>query len=138
MTESLRRQTEEIFEFTDAFCAQHLDAEYAELCRRLVARLARKRPSPLVRGDLRTWAGAVIQVVGSLNFLFDRTQHPHLTAHQLSTLTGIPNRREIHAVRMIPASAAQAHRGTYGQALARVGLGPEVTGVRRWLRRGPA
>ena len=66
------------------------DAEYADLCRRLVARLARKRPSPLVRGDLRIWAGAVIHVVGSLNFLFDRTQRPHLTAHQLAALTGIP------------------------------------------------
>jgi len=75
---------------TDVFCAERLDAEYADLCRRLVARLARKRPSPLVRGDLRIWAGAVIHVVGSLNFLFDRTQHPHLTAHQLAALTGIP------------------------------------------------
>lgn len=88
--ESLRRQTQEIFKLTDPFCAEHLDAEYADLCRRLVARLARKRPSPLVRGDLRIWAGAAIHVVGSLNFLFDRTQLPHLTAHQLSALTGIP------------------------------------------------
>jgi len=31
-------------------CAVKLDAEYAELCRRLVARLARKRPSPLACG----------------------------------------------------------------------------------------
>jgi hypothetical protein len=44
-----------------------------------VARLAGKRPSPLLRGDLRIWAGATIHVVGSLNFLFDRTQRPHLT-----------------------------------------------------------
>ncbi len=88
--ESLRRQTQKIFKFTDPFCAEHLDAEYGELCRKLVARLARKRPSPLVRGDLRIWAGAVIYVVGSVNFLFDRTQRPHLTGDQLSHLTGIP------------------------------------------------
>ena len=96
-----RRQTQEIFELTDAFCAQHLDAEYAELCRRLVARLARKRPSPLLRGDLRIWAGAVIHVVGSLNFLFDRTQRPHLTAHQLSALTGIPMSTLANKARLI-------------------------------------
>ncbi len=55
-------------------------AEYGELVRKLVAKLARMRPSPLVRGDLRIWAGAAIYTVGSVNFLFDRTQHPHLTA----------------------------------------------------------
>lgn len=34
-------------EITDAFCAEHLDHEYAELCRRLIGRLGRKRPSRL-------------------------------------------------------------------------------------------
>lgn len=86
---------------TDAFCAEHLDAEYADLCRRLVARLARKRPSPLVRGDPRIWAGAAIHVVGSLNFLFDRTQRPHLTAHQLSALTGVPMSTLANKARLI-------------------------------------
>jgi hypothetical protein len=28
--------------------------------------------------------------VGSVNFLFDRTQRPHLTGDQLSELTGVP------------------------------------------------
>ncbi len=88
--EAVRPQTEEILRFTDAFCVQHLDGEYGELCRRLVAKLARKRPSPLARGDLRIWAGGVIYAVGTVNFLFDRTQRPHLTADQLSALLGIP------------------------------------------------
>lgn len=99
--ESLRHRTQEIFRLIDRFCAEHLDAEYAELCRKLVARLARKRPSPLVRGDLRIWAGATIHVVGSLNFLFDRTQRPHLTAHQLSALTGIPMSTLTNKARLI-------------------------------------
>jgi hypothetical protein len=99
--ESLRRQTLEIFRLTDAFCARHLDAEYAELCRKLVAGLARKRSSPLLRGDLRIWAGATIHVVGSLNFLFDRTQRPHLTVHQLSVLTGIPTSTLANKARLI-------------------------------------
>jgi hypothetical protein len=67
-----------------------LDAEYGELLRKLVAKLARKRPSPLVRGDLRIWAGAAIYTVGSVNFLFDRTQHPHMTGDDLRALTGVP------------------------------------------------
>ncbi len=58
--ESLRHDVEQIFKLTDPFCTEHLDAEYGELVRKLVAKLARKRPSPLVRGDLRIWAAAAI------------------------------------------------------------------------------
>jgi hypothetical protein len=87
--EALRQQAEEILRLTDGFCADHLDAEYGELCRKLVAELARKRPSPLLRGDLRIWAGAVIYTIGSINFLFDRTQRPHMTADQLSQRLGL-------------------------------------------------
>ncbi|MGI8775821.1 MAG: DUF6398 domain-containing protein [Acidimicrobiales bacterium] len=86
----LRDEVAQIFALTDGFCAEHLDDEYAELCRRLVAKLARKRPSPLDRGDLRIWAATAIYTVGQCNFLFDRSQVPHLTGDDLSTLTGVP------------------------------------------------
>ena len=43
-----------------------------------------------MRGDLRIWAAAAIHAVGSVNFLFDRTQRPHLTGDDLSALTGVP------------------------------------------------
>ncbi|MBI2216169.1 MAG: hypothetical protein HYU51_02630 [Candidatus Rokubacteria bacterium] len=88
--ELLRRDVEQIFNLTDPFCVEHLDAEYAQLVRKLIAKLARKRPSPLARGDLRIWAAAAIYVVGGVNFLFDRTQRPHLTGDDLSALTRVP------------------------------------------------
>lgn len=53
------------------------------------ARLARKRPSPLARGDARIWAAGVIYAVGQINFQFDRTQTPHLTAKQLAERLGV-------------------------------------------------
>jgi hypothetical protein len=87
---ALRADVAQIFAFTDSFCSEHLDAEYGGLVRKLVAKLARKRPSPLARGDLRIWAAAAIHVVGSVNFLFDRSQRPHLTGDDLSALTGVP------------------------------------------------
>jgi uncharacterized protein DUF6398 len=87
--ENLRPICLEIFKLTDPFCADHLDAEYGELVRKLIARLARKRPSPLARGDLRIWAATAIYVVGSLNFLFDRAQDIFMTGDQLSELTGV-------------------------------------------------
>lgn len=87
---ALRAEVEAISTLTDAFCAKRLDPEYAELCRRLAAKLARKRPSLLARGDLRIWAAAVLYTVGSLNFLFDRSQPLHLRVDELSALTGVP------------------------------------------------
>ena len=87
---ALRSHVEQIVALTDGFCAERLDAEYARLCARLVAKLARKRPSPLLRGDFRVWAGATIYTVGSVNFLFDRSQPLHLSADDLSELTGVP------------------------------------------------
>lgn len=78
-----------IIAVTDAACHEHLDAEYGRIARRLVARLARKRPSPLIRGDVRIWAAGVIYAVGQVNFLFDRTQTPHLTADQLAERLGV-------------------------------------------------
>ena len=79
----------------------YLDDEYAELCRRLVAKLARKRPSPLERGDLRIWAAAAIYTVGQCNFLFDRTQVPHLSGDDLSALTGVPKSTMANKAKLI-------------------------------------
>jgi hypothetical protein len=70
---ALRREVEKIFEVTDSFCAAQLDEEYAALCRRLVAKLSRKRPSPLRRGEPRVWAAGALHVVGANRFLFDPT-----------------------------------------------------------------
>jgi len=78
-----------IMEVTDAACREHLDDEYGRIARRLVARLARKRPSPLAHGDVRIWAAGIIYAAGQVNFLFDRTQTPHLTAKQLAERLGV-------------------------------------------------
>ncbi|HKF78435.1 MAG TPA: DUF6398 domain-containing protein [Candidatus Dormibacteraeota bacterium] len=86
----LRQDAAEILRLTDSFCAEHLDAEYGHTCRRLVARLARRRPTPLARGDPRVWAAAAIYTVGSLDFLFHPSSEPHINVRQLSALTGVP------------------------------------------------
>jgi hypothetical protein len=85
----LRSRVAEILAITDEVCGAHLDGEYGELCRVLVGRLARKRPSPLTRGDTRIWAAGAIYAVGRVNFLFDRSQQPHLSADQLAHHVGV-------------------------------------------------
>jgi len=80
----MRPYVEQILAVTDPICHEHLDAECAELCARLAGKLARKRPSPLIRGDLRIWAGGILYAVGQINFLADPSQTPHATADELS------------------------------------------------------
>ena len=86
---ALRGDVAGIAALIDKVCAEHLDAEYGALCLRLLGKLARKRPSPLVRGERRVWAAAVLYIVGSINFLFDPSQEPHLRADELAALTGV-------------------------------------------------
>lgn len=74
---------------TDRVCFAHLNEEYAALCRSIVEALARKRPCPLVRGRPRTWAAGVTHVLGSVNFLFDSSQKPHVRATDLCGLFGV-------------------------------------------------
>jgi Domain of unknown function (DUF6398) len=86
---ALRDRAQQIIDITYTACREHLDEEYGLITRRLVARLARKRPSPIVRGDARIWAAGAIYAVGQVNFLFDRTQTPHMTAKQLAQALGV-------------------------------------------------
>jgi Domain of unknown function (DUF6398) len=74
---------EDITQLTDAFCQTYLNSEYAKLCRELTATLCRKRPSPLVRGKSANWACGIIHALGLVNFLFDPSQTPHVTASQI-------------------------------------------------------
>jgi Domain of unknown function (DUF6398) len=80
---------DEIVSITDLFCQQHLDAEYAGLCVKLAAKLARKRPSPLLRGDRGIWAAGIVYAIGRVNFLADPSQKPHLRTDELANRLGV-------------------------------------------------
>lgn len=77
---AMRPYADQTATVTNAVCREHLDPEYADLCRTVIGKLARKRPSPLVRGDLGIWAAGVLYVVAQQNFLFDPAQTPHANA----------------------------------------------------------
>jgi len=78
-----------VVQLTDRVCTEHLNEEYSHLSRTLAATLCRKRPSPLTRGRTETWACAIVYTLGSVNFLFDKTQTPHLRAGELCALFGV-------------------------------------------------
>ena len=109
---AVRPYVDQVVAVTDTVCRDHLDEEYADLCRAVVAKLGRKRPSPLVRGDLRIWAAGVVYVVGQLNFLFDPSQTPHASAEQLSEWLGVKKTTMGNKARLIRDTLKLSHFDT--------------------------
>ena len=73
----------------DRVCERYLNDEYAQLSRQLAAALARKRPSPIVRGKAEIWACAIVYALGTVNFLFDKSQEPYMRADELCAAFGV-------------------------------------------------
>ncbi len=74
---------------TDAFCREHLNQEYLELCRKLTATLCRKRPSPIAPGKENLWACGIVYALGKVNFLGDKSFTPYLPMKQVPQLLGV-------------------------------------------------
>jgi hypothetical protein len=79
----------QITALTDAFCREQLNEEYSDVCHKITAALARKRPSPLVSGKINTWAAGIVYAAGQMNFLFDVSQTPHIRADSIGPAFGL-------------------------------------------------
>ncbi len=75
---AIRPKYDPIWTLVERFCRERLNDEYRVTCQRLLATLARKRPSPLASGTPAGWASGVVRAIGYVNFLDDKTQVPHL------------------------------------------------------------
>lgn len=73
----------------DEICEKYLNEEYASLAREVAAVLARKRPSPLLGGKIEAWSCGILYALGYVNFLFDSSCEPYLSADQLCRLFGV-------------------------------------------------
>ena len=79
----------EIAGMIEEYCEKYLSDEYKTLCLRLLEKLCRKRPSPLLKGRRNTWAAGIVYAIASNNFIFDKSMPIHLTADELSRPFGI-------------------------------------------------
>ena len=87
--EAMKPMYDSIVALTDAYCQKELNEEYAEVCRKMAATLARKRPSPLMTGKLNTWACGIVYAVGQINFVFDKSQAPYTKPATLCKAFGL-------------------------------------------------
>jgi len=87
--QKMRDTYDAIVSITDEFCQEYLNQEYADLSRRMTATLSRKRPSPLASGQVKSWAAGILYTLARVNFLFDRSQDPHMSAAELCERIGV-------------------------------------------------
>lgn len=85
----MRARYESILALTNAFCRDHLDDDYSKLAQGMTATLCRMRTSPVSLGQPRTWACAIIYVLGQINFLSDQSTQPYMTMADLCTACGV-------------------------------------------------
>ena len=89
--QEIKQKEQELLEITGAFCTQKLDDDYLKLCKKLIKKLGRRRDVPFQRGKLEIWAAAVVYAIGSINFLFDKSFEPYITAEQINEYFGTKN-----------------------------------------------
>jgi len=82
------KATERIAGLTNAFCQNHLDEDYRELCEDLTW-TAYEEGLPLEKGKPASWASGIVHAIGFINFLHDSTQSPHMTSAQLAEGFGV-------------------------------------------------
>lgn len=85
---SMEMKYAEIAALTDNYCVKNLNEEYAQLVRLAIATLCRKKLSPIQLGSTSIWACGVIWAVGFVNFLFDKSSSPYVSAEDLANAFG--------------------------------------------------
>lgn len=86
--EEIKIKEKRLLELTNSFCKEKLNDDYYRLCEKLILKLGRKRDVPFKSGKLEIWAAAVVQAIGSINFLFDKSFEPYVTATEISEYFG--------------------------------------------------
>ena len=89
--EEIKKRERKLLELTGDICTRKLNDEYAQLCEKLIERLGQKGEVPFQRGKIEIWAAAIVYAIGSVNFLFDKSFEPYMTADQISEYFGTKN-----------------------------------------------
>ena len=97
----IKEREKKLLDMTGIFCSKKLDDDYFQLCEKLIKKMGRKREVPFKRGKLEIWAAAVIYAIGSINFLFDKSFEPYITAQQISDYFGTKNSTVSNKARQI-------------------------------------
>jgi hypothetical protein len=87
--EKIESVAQMLIQMTGEFCDLHLDADYKQLCEKLILKMKRKRQPPFLSGRANTWAAGIIYALGQINFLFDRSFEPYVSADDIAGHFGL-------------------------------------------------
>src|SRR5674536_85078 len=86
--ELVKQKKDALIEMTDGFADRYLDEDYKMLCRKLTDKMSRKRQVPFLSGRLEICAAAVVYALGQINFLFDKSFEPYVSATDIYNYYG--------------------------------------------------
>jgi hypothetical protein len=86
---NMQARYDQIVALTDEFSRQHLNEEYLDLAQYIAAALCRKRQSPVVSGQVHSWACGIIYALGQVNFLSDKATQPYMTMADVCAAFGV-------------------------------------------------
>jgi len=89
MDKKTEEKMQRLIKITSDFCDAHIDKEYKMLCEKLINKMARKRNVPFLFGSEEVWAAGIIHVLGRINFLFDKSFKPYVSAGDISKYFGV-------------------------------------------------
>lgn len=86
--EELQSRFHQITAVMDRFCDKQLDAEFRDVCRRILACYC--QPSTNIdRGKPESWAAGVVYEAGQVNFLSDPSFKPHCKSEEIAKGCGV-------------------------------------------------
>jgi len=88
MKEKIEEKKQQLIKLTSDFCDKCVDSEYSDLCEKLISKMSRKRNVPFITGGIEIWAAAVIYSLGQINFLFDKSFKPYVSANDICNYFG--------------------------------------------------
>lgn len=83
MDEKTLEKKNHLISMVSGFSDEFSDEELKDLNIKLVEKLARKREVPFKRGKLENWASGIVYTIAQLNFLFDQSFEPTITADDI-------------------------------------------------------
>jgi hypothetical protein len=86
---SMKLRFDKISDIIVKFCKEKLNDEFCEIMIRSLAKLCRKRPSPVSSGSINVWACSIVYAIGSLNFIFDKSQMYYMSSKDLASWFGV-------------------------------------------------
>jgi hypothetical protein len=86
--QQIQARQQEILDLIKEFTDKKLDKDYFNLAKKMLQKLGRENDVPFMTGQPKIWAAAIINALGTINFLFDKSFKPYVSVEELNAFFG--------------------------------------------------